>query len=117
MRQPRLEPTLPHVRARVLLCHRLPTVDERSAAFARSSTAPEAHGRSCLCRTEHCPCQGSGMFEEPRDALYLLQWWYLAQCNDAWEHFGVGIGTLDNPGWSVRVELTDTSLEAETRDW
>ena len=26
------------------------------------------------------------MFEEPRDALYLLQRWYLGQCDDEWEH-------------------------------
>lgn len=52
------------------------------------------------------------MFEEPRDALYLLQRWYLGQCNDEWEHsFGVAIETLDNPGWSLRIELEETSLE------
>jgi hypothetical protein len=46
-------------------------------------------------------------------ALAKLQEWYLAQCNEDWEHtYGVSIGTLDNPGWSLTVELTDTYLEA-----
>ena len=39
------------------------------------------------------------VFEEPRDALYLLQRWYLERCDDGWEHsYGVRIDTLDNPG-------------------
>ena len=43
--------------------------------------------------------------------LQRLQDWYLAQCNGDWEHtYGVSIGTLDNPGWTLDVELTDTSL-------
>ena len=45
------------------------------------------------------------------DVLNGLQRWYLAQCNDEWEHsFGVVIETLDNPGWSVKVDLVDTGL-------
>ncbi|MCP5347672.1 MAG: immunity 53 family protein [Gammaproteobacteria bacterium] len=44
--------------------------------------------------------------------LQELQEWYLSQCNEDWEHtYGVSIGTLDNPGWSLEVELTDTGLE------
>jgi hypothetical protein len=44
--------------------------------------------------------------------LAELQEWYLAQCNEDWEHtYGVSIGTLDNPGWSFTVELTGTDLE------
>ena len=38
--------------------------------------------------------------------------WYQAQCNGEWEHsFGVAVGTLDNPGWLVKVDLADTELE------
>ena len=45
------------------------------------------------------------------NALRDLQDWYLSQCNEDWEHtYGVSIGTLDNPGWSVEVELTGTTL-------
>jgi hypothetical protein len=46
-----------------------------------------------------------------RDLLAELQRWYLDQCDDEWEHtYGVIIDTLDNPGWSVRIDLADTSL-------
>ena len=45
-------------------------------------------------------------------ALRELQEWYLSQCNEDWEHtYGVSIDTLDNPGWSLEVELTDTDLD------
>jgi hypothetical protein len=38
-----------------------------------------------------------------------IQAWYLAQCNGLWEHqWGIKIDTLDNPGWSVVVDLDDT---------
>ena len=58
------------------------------------------------------------MFEEPRDTLYLLQRWYSQQCDGEWEHgYGVRIDTLDNPGWSLRIELTDTPLQDEIHDW
>lgn len=41
-----------------------------------------------------------------------LQGWYAAQCDEDWEHeWGVTIDTLDNPGWSVRIDLKGTSLE------
>lgn len=44
------------------------------------------------------------------DTLQELQRWYRSQCNGDWEHsYGVKIDTLDNPGWSVTVELADTA--------
>lgn len=44
--------------------------------------------------------------------LAWLQEWYLQQCDGDWEHeFGVSINTLDNPGWSLSVELSETGLE------
>ena len=40
-----------------------------------------------------------------------LQRWYSARCDSDWEHrYGIKIGTLDNPGWSVDIELTGTDL-------
>jgi hypothetical protein len=43
--------------------------------------------------------------------LTWLMQWYLAECNDDWEHsYGVQIGTLDNPGWSLKIDLHETSL-------
>jgi Immunity protein 53 len=45
-------------------------------------------------------------------ALEWLQAWYRSQCDGAWEHeHGIAISTLDNPGWSVVVDLKGTSLE------
>jgi hypothetical protein len=41
-----------------------------------------------------------------------LQNWFLSQCNGEWEHSrGLSIGTLDNPGWAVEVDLSDTPWE------
>lgn len=44
-----------------------------------------------------------------------LDWlmdWYESQCDGEWEHgYGVAIDTIDNPGWSLRIELTGTKLE------
>jgi hypothetical protein len=46
------------------------------------------------------------------DELQRLQSWYQAQCDGDWEHAsGIEIGTLDNPGWRVKINLAETSLE------
>lgn len=46
------------------------------------------------------------------DNLTWLSQWYLSQCDNDWEHsYGVKIDTLDNPGWSITIDLTDTSLQ------
>lgn len=40
-----------------------------------------------------------------------LQAWYVEQCNGDWEHsYGITITTLDNPGWSVAIDLAGTCL-------
>jgi len=45
-------------------------------------------------------------------ALDRLQNWYADQCDGDWEHsFGIRIDTLDNPGWTVSVDLIDTVLQ------
>ncbi len=45
------------------------------------------------------------------DTLQELQRWYQSQCNGDWEHsYGVKIDTLDNPGWSVTIELIETDM-------
>ena len=44
-------------------------------------------------------------------ALSELQDWYVSQCDGEWEHrYGVSIGTLDNPGWSLSIDLEGTDL-------
>jgi hypothetical protein len=48
------------------------------------------------------------------ESLTELQRWYLDQCDEDWEHsYGVTIGTLDNPGWSLTIDLVDTALEGK----
>jgi hypothetical protein len=43
--------------------------------------------------------------------------WYLSQCDEDWEHqYGVSIGTLDNPGWQLTIDLEHTSLEGKFFD-
>jgi Immunity protein 53 len=43
--------------------------------------------------------------------LAQLQEWYLRQCDGDWEHsYGVRLGTLDNPGWDLQIDLAETSL-------
>jgi hypothetical protein len=45
------------------------------------------------------------------NGLLELQRWYSAQCDGSWEHqYGVKIQTLDNPGWRVSIDLSDTPL-------
>lgn len=46
------------------------------------------------------------------NTLEWLQNWYLSQCNGDWEHeYGIKIDTLDNPGWTIYIDLTDTRCE------
>ncbi|MET1173410.1 MULTISPECIES: immunity 53 family protein [Paenibacillus] len=46
------------------------------------------------------------------DILKWIQSWYYENCDGDWEHsYGVRIDTVDNPGWSVEIDLTDTYLE------
>ena len=45
------------------------------------------------------------------ETVERLQSWFTAQCDGDWEHsFGIRIGTLDNPGWSVDIDLDETEL-------
>lgn len=45
------------------------------------------------------------------DIFEWLQNWYKKQCDGDWEHlYGIKIENIDNPGWSVSVDLIDTAL-------
>ena len=47
--------------------------------------------------------------------LQQIQEWYQSQCDGDWEHtYGVRIETLDNPGWSLTIDLEDTALQVKT---
>jgi hypothetical protein len=49
--------------------------------------------------------------------LIWIQKWYLSNCDGDWEHaYGISIGTLDNPGWSVTINLRGTQSEGLTMD-
>lgn len=44
-----------------------------------------------------------------------IQDWYKLHCNGDWEHeYGIKIETLDNPGWNVTIDLSDTILDGLT---
>lgn len=44
--------------------------------------------------------------------LQWLQQYYQNCCDGDWEHsFGVKIETLDNPGWYLEIDLTETPYE------
>jgi hypothetical protein len=52
------------------------------------------------------------MNESTASTLQRLCAWYRSQCDGEWEHdWGVKIGTLDNPGWCVEINLQGTRLE------
>ncbi|MDX3352534.1 immunity 53 family protein [Streptomyces sp. ME01-24h] len=65
------------------------------------------------------------------DSEPLLNWlqnWYGQQCDGDWEHeWGARIATLDNPGWTIEIDLGETDLEGRdyhlqkidrsTQDW
>lgn len=47
-----------------------------------------------------------------KDNFYWLQKWYNSQCNGDWEHGNnIRISTLDNPGWSISINLEETKLQ------
>lgn len=47
-----------------------------------------------------------------QDDFSWLQKWYHAHCDGDWEHSArIRLGTIDNPGWSLKVNVRDTELE------
>jgi Immunity protein 53 len=43
--------------------------------------------------------------------LDALESWFKAQCDGDWEHsYGLSIESIDNPGWHVEIDLTETAL-------
>jgi hypothetical protein len=52
------------------------------------------------------------------DILTWLQNWYKSKCNGDWEHkYGIKIETLDNPGWTVSVDLVETDVRLADSPW
>lgn len=51
------------------------------------------------------------------DSIKKLQEWYQGYCDGEWEHdFGIEIGTIDNPGWTIKINLIGTKNENSTFD-
>ena len=73
----------------------------------RATAEPEVHGDAQAPAPEVDP-----------GVLTRLQGWYRAQCDGDWEHgYGVRLQTLDNPGWSLEIDLRGTALaEREFED-
>lgn len=45
--------------------------------------------------------------------IWLLKW-YDNQCDGDWEHGnGIKIGTIDNPGWYLKISISETSLQGK----
>jgi hypothetical protein len=45
------------------------------------------------------------------DLTVLLGMWYASHCDGDWEHgAGIHIATIDNPGWSVVIDLVGTLM-------
>ena len=50
------------------------------------------------------------MMKKIDDFAWLIQW-YHDHCDGDWEHcYGIEMNTLDNPGWSIKIELLETEL-------
>jgi Immunity protein 53 len=57
------------------------------------------------------------MAEHQANPLRQLQLWYLARCDGDWEHsYGIRIETLDNPGWHLRIDLTNSRVADVTAE-
>jgi hypothetical protein len=54
------------------------------------------------------------------DSLEWLENWYHRHCEydgAGWEHiYGIHLGTLDNPGWHLRIDLLYTEIEQKSFD-
>ena len=61
--------------------------------------------------------QDQHFFDLDQSSLSWLQGWYMSRCDGDWEHtWGVRIDTLDNPGWTVRIDVAETNLESRPFD-
>jgi len=51
------------------------------------------------------------------DSLSLLEKWYSSQCDGDWEHqYGVKLETLDNPGWTLEIDICRTAARDRALD-
>jgi hypothetical protein len=81
--------------------------------------APEAEAAIEAHRRTGRPWGDAAFVEWLEAGTGRIKWlaeWYLAQCNGDWEHqYGITIESLDNPGWSIVIDLEGTDLR--DREW
>lgn len=50
-----------------------------------------------------------------------IEWvveWFCSQCDGDWEHENqIKLSTVDNPGWSLVIDLCGTSLDGVEIEW
>ena len=52
------------------------------------------------------------------DSLRFVTEWYQRHCDGEWEHaYGVRVDTIDNPDWSIEIELVGTELPGSEGNW
>jgi hypothetical protein len=52
-----------------------------------------------------------------KSTLERISNWFKTQSNGDWEHqSGIAISTLDNPGWSLKIDIVGTVLEHKAFD-
>lgn len=52
------------------------------------------------------------IYKTVKETIDRIQDWYKLNCNGDWEHsYGYSIATLDNPGWTIRIDLAETCLD------
>ncbi|MBE9467091.1 MAG: immunity 53 family protein [Bacteroidetes bacterium] len=46
--------------------------------------------------------------------MEILDWiqnWFTDNCDGDWEHgYGIQIATLNNPGWEIEIDISNTSI-------
>ena len=52
------------------------------------------------------------------DIINWFENWYTEQCDGDWEHgFGIKIVSIDNPGWEITIDLTNTDFLLPNEEW
>lgn len=56
----------------------------------------------------------NGLINMTNNDILWLEKWYNDRCNGDWEHGSIiEITTIDNPGWSISINLEDTELQSK----
>ncbi len=62
--------------------------------------------------SQDCYVNKSFVQIKEESTFFWLQNWYQSQCNGNWEHeYGITIETTDQPGWHIKINLSETEVE------